>query len=418
VDCAIWTASIRPGVNAGEGVSAARDAGRWRPVAAYAALAAATQILWLTYAPLTTASAHHYRVSETAIGWLAELFPLAYVVLALPAGRLLDRAFHRWLAVGAALTALGGLARLVEPSYGWALLGQLLVAVGQPLVLNAVTKVAAEHLPPALRPHGIALGSAGIFGGMLLALVLGTAFGGAHLEALLYVEAAFGVLAAAAMAFELRRSWSEATAAATPAVAVDLVALREVWADRTVRVLAGLLFLGFGAFIALTTWLQTLLHHYRVSSTTAGTLLVAMVLAGAVGAAALPPLVVNRRAERRIVGTSVLVTIAGGLLLAFEHAVAVDAIALVPIGLLLLTDLPVILELSERRAGASAGTVTALLWLAGNAGGLVVALAVQLLVHHPTSAFLLLAAVGLCAVPLVVALSPDASTRAADTVGN
>lgn len=145
------------------GVRTLGDARRWRPVAAYAMLAAATQLLWLSYAPLTTASAHHYRVSETAIGWLAEIFPLFYVVLALPVGRLLDRAFHRWLAVGAALTAISGLARLVAPDFAWALLGQLLVAVGQPLVLNAVTKVASEHLPPRLRPHGIAVGSAGSF---------------------------------------------------------------------------------------------------------------------------------------------------------------------------------------------------------------------------------------------------------------
>ena len=80
---------------------------------------------------------------------------------------------------------------------------------------------------------------------------------------------------------------------------------------------------------------------------------------------------------------------------------------LVPVGLLLLTLLPVILELSERNAGASAGTVTALLWLAGNAGGLVVALVVAVLVHHPTPAFLVLAAVCLCATPLVFALSTD-----------
>jgi nitrate/nitrite transporter NarK len=240
---------------------------------------------------------------------------------------------------------------------------------------------------------------------MLLALVLGTIFGGAHLSALLSLEAAIGVIAGAVMLLALRRGGD---ARATPSVAVDLVALREVWSDRTVRVLAGLLFLGFGAFIALTTWLQALLQNYRVSSTTAGAILVAMVLAGAVGAAALPPLVVTRRAERRVVGASVLVTLVGGLMLAFEHEVAVDALVLVPIGLLLLTDLPVILELSERRAGDSAGTVTALLWLAGNLGGLVVALAVQSLVHHPTSAFLLLAAVSLCAVPLVMSLSVDA----------
>ena len=111
-----------------------------------------------------------------------------------------------------------------------------------------------------------------------------------------------------------------------PSVAVDLAALREVWSDRTVRVLAGLLFLGFGAFIALTTWLQALLQNYRVSSTTAGTILVAMVLAGAVGAAALPPLVVNRRAERRLVGASVLATVVGALILAFVHTVAIDTL--------------------------------------------------------------------------------------------
>ena len=168
-------------------------------------LAAATQLLWLTFAPLTTASAHHYHVSETAIGWLAEIFPLFYVVLALPAGPPVDPRFHRWLGGRRVLTALGGLARLVGPTCAWVLLGQLLVAVGQPFVLNAVTKVASECLPPRLRPHGIALGSAGIFAGMLLALVLGTLFGGAHLTALLELQAAFGVAAAAALLFELRR---------------------------------------------------------------------------------------------------------------------------------------------------------------------------------------------------------------------
>jgi hypothetical protein len=38
---------------------------------------------------------------------------------------------------------------------------------------------------------------------------------------------------------------------------------------------------------------------------------------------------------------------------------------------------------------------------------------VQSLVHHPTPAFLLLAPVSLCAVPLVVSLSVEAPRRAA-----
>ena len=104
-------------------------------------------------------------------------------------------------------------------------------------------------------------------------------------------------------------------------------------------------------------------------------------------------------------------------MLAFAHGIAIDAVVLVPMGLLLLTDLPVVLELSERGAGTSAGTVAALLWLAGQLGGLLVALAVQVLVHHPTAAFLLLAAVGACAVPLLARLGPVLAAPRQQAVG-
>ncbi|MGX6449133.1 MFS transporter, partial [Patulibacter sp. S7RM1-6] len=87
---------------------AATGGARWLPMAAYAAVAGVNQTLWLTYAPVTTASAERLGVSETAIGWLAQLYPLLYVVLALPAAVALDRWFRPALAAGAALTAAGG----------------------------------------------------------------------------------------------------------------------------------------------------------------------------------------------------------------------------------------------------------------------------------------------------------------------
>jgi predicted MFS family arabinose efflux permease len=113
----------------------------WAVVVSYSAVAGASQLLWLTYAPVTTAAARHYGVSVTAIGWLANVFPLLYVVLAVPAGLALDRWPRPALAIGAALTALGGIVRLGGDSFGWALAGQLMVAVAQPLVLNAITGV-------------------------------------------------------------------------------------------------------------------------------------------------------------------------------------------------------------------------------------------------------------------------------------
>jgi hypothetical protein len=74
------------------------------------------------------------------------------------------------------------------------------------------------------------------------------------------------------------------------------------------------------------------------------------------------------------------------------------------IGVLLLTDLPIALELAARRAPHAGATVSALIWLAGNAAGLLVALGVQALKGHPPAAFALMAAVGVAGVPVVFAL--------------
>lgn len=88
---------------------------RWTVVAAYCAVSSANQMLWLTFAPITTVAAHHYGVAVSSMGWMgwmANVFPLIYVILALPAGVLLDRWFRGWLAIGALLTAGGGLLRI------------------------------------------------------------------------------------------------------------------------------------------------------------------------------------------------------------------------------------------------------------------------------------------------------------------
>jgi predicted MFS family arabinose efflux permease len=375
-------------------------AGRWGPVVAYAALSGANQMLWLTYTPITTDAAHHYGVSKGAIGWLAEIFPLLYVVLAVPTGRLIDRSLPRWLAVGALLTGAGGLLRLVGDDYWPVLAGQVLIAVGQPFVLNAVTRMSRSYLRAEDRPTGIAVSSAGVFGGMLLALALGAGFGGGHIRALLVVQAVLAGAAALALVLALRRPGPFADA--------DVVGagppLRVVWRDPYLRRLLGLVCVGFGVFIALTTWLQALLDPAGVSETVAGAMLLVMVVAGVAGSALLPPVLARRRRELTFVLVSVLVTAAGLIALAVAPGRGTGFVVCAAVGLLLLTDLPVVLELAERRAGAAGGTASALVWLAGNAAGLVTALAVQVLVDHPGVAFGFLAAVNLLALPLLAAL--------------
>jgi len=289
-----------------------KQAGGWRVIVAYSLVCAATQVLWLTYAAITTETARHYGVSVGAVGWLAEIFPLLYVVLAIPAGILLDRWFRPALTGGGALVALGGLVRLGGETFVWAMAGQVIVAVAQPVVLSGVSKLAGEYLPAEQRASGIAVGSAGSFVGMLLALVLGPTVG-AHgqIERLLVLEAVLAVIPAVGLAIVLRRPGRESQEHA----AIEGSAARALWALPSMRTLCGLVFIGFGIFVALATWLQTLLAPAGVSEKTAGALLVGMVLAGTIACAVLPPLVAGRNAERGFMRSAVLIGCGGCVVL-------------------------------------------------------------------------------------------------------
>lgn len=77
----------------------------------------------------------------------------------LPAGRWLDLRFERALTFGALLTAVGAALRLAGPAtFGWVLAGQFVIAAGQPLVLNSITKLAGRYFPAPERTAAISAG--------------------------------------------------------------------------------------------------------------------------------------------------------------------------------------------------------------------------------------------------------------------
>jgi cyanate permease len=169
--------------------------------------------------------------------------------------------------------------------------------------------------------------------------------------------------------------------------------------------------------VSLTTWVQTLLQPSGVDARTADRLLVVMVVAGIVSSVALPPLVARRGAQPLSLLVAVVGSAVACVLLAAAPGAGAGYVALALFGFVLLPALPVLLELIEHRAGANASAATGLLWLSGNAGGLVVALLVQALVHHPAPAWILMAVVTICGVPMTGRLrrhltepSPDAVT--------
>ncbi|HKW59934.1 MAG TPA: MFS transporter [Candidatus Dormibacteraeota bacterium] len=376
-------------------------------LAAYALLAASTQLLWLTFAAVDTRSAAAMHVSAGLVGDLAAVFPFVYIVLALPTGRWLDRRFGQALGAGAVLTAVGALLRLVAPtSFAWQLAGQVVISAGQPLVLNSINKVAARWFAPAERATAISVGTAALFAGILAAVLMaGPLMDAGGLPVLLSVQAAVAVVAAVLMLVALRFP------ARFPDDAAAAVSLSWLLRDRFMWTLAALVFIGMGVYNALATWLQPILEPFGEGDA-AGLLIAVLTFAGIAGAAILPTSAA--RADRRRV---VLLTALGLSTIAFVavavlHNVVWIGAWLFAAGFVLLAALPVVLDWSEIHAGPERqGAAVGFLMMSGNLGGLVVVLAVQAAIANPYLALGAMAAVTLLGLPVVTRL--PARTRAA-----
>ena len=367
---------------------------RWFVLVTFGLLVATCQLLWLSYAPITSQAHHALGVSEGAIGDLAVVNPLMYVLLAIPAGRWMDRHFTTAVSAGALLTAAGALLRAVDSSsYGWAIAGQVVVSAGQPLVLNASTKIAARYFPPAERTAAISVASAAQFVGILAATTSGgTLVHGGGLHRVIVLHAVIAVAAAVAVLLALRVPPAYTTVAHANAGS----ALKWLRRDPLMLALAALLFVGVGVFNAAATWLDSILEDFGHPNT-GGHLIALMTVAGVIGAAVLPNVAARRDRRRELLLATTLSTVIVFLAVAAVHDIVFVSCALAVEGFVLLAGLPVVLDWSELDAGPErAATATGLLLLAGNLGGVVLVLLVQIVIGN---AYLALGAMALLGLP-------------------
>jgi len=178
-----------------------------------------------------------------------------------------------------------------------------------------------------------------------------------------------------------------------PSVAVSLRWLRR---DRFMWVLGGLLFVGIGVFNAVATWLDSILTHFGHGGDS-GLLIAIMTVGGIVGGALLPGIVARRDQRRGMLQIALVVAMVAFAVLAVVHIPAVGGAVLFVAGFFLLAGLPVVLDWSELHAGPErAGSAAGFLLLAGNLGGVVLALIVQAVIGNPylSLGVLVLAGVG------------------------
>jgi MFS family permease len=373
---------------------------RWAVLAVYAVLTACTQLLWLSFAAIDTESARALHTDVGTVGDLAAIFPFVYVVLALPVGRWLDARFAQALAIGAVLTGGGALLRIAAPSsFIVQLTGQIVIAAGQPFVLNSITKIAARYFPRQERATAISIGSVALFAGILASvLIAGPLFSAGGLELVLVVEAVPSVVAALLMLVMLRQP------AIYPDDSSTAVSLRWLVRDRFMWLLAGLIFIGMGVYNAVATWLQPVLATFGEGGA-AGNLIAVLTAGGIVGAAILPPFVAARHQRRPMLVLALAFSAVAFAATDLRHDLVWLVVWLFATGFVLMACLPVVLDWSAVHAGsAREGAAAGFLLMSGNLGGVVLVLIVQAVMGNAYLPFAVLAAIGILGLPLALGL--------------
>lgn len=349
---------------------------RWVVLSAFMAMIAVNQLLWITFAAITTDAMQFYGVSDLSIGLLSLSFMVVYIFVSFPASWVIDtRGIRFGVGVGAVLTGVFGVMRgLVADSYTWVLVAQIAIAIGQPFILNAVTTVAARWFPMEERATATGLGSLAIYLGILLGLVLTPYLAlGVGIDGMLVI---YGVVSAIIMLvffFFVRESPpSPPCPPEQEARSLVLEGLSKMIRQRDFILLMAIFFVGLGAFNAITTWIEQILAPNGFSVTQAGDAGGLMIFGGILGAVILPLL--SDKSRRRV--PFILIAVVGATIgLAGITYVTGYALLLVfsfIFGFFLLSAGPIGFEYgAEITYPAPEGTSNGLLLLMGQVSGII-----------------------------------------------
>ena len=249
-----------------------------------------------------------------------------------------------------------------------------MIAIGQPFVMNSVSKLAATWFPRKERVLATGLGSMALLLGMMISLsvtpFLTLSYG---FEFMLLAYSAIAVIGAVVFLIVAR---------AKPAIAVEPddeaseafsgKALRHMVRSRDIGLLSAAFFIGVGLFTALATWLEKILEPFGISITDAGIVGGVFIVGGIVGSIVIPALSdkTGRRkpflvGELLVSAAALMIFVTGGSFLFLLAGAFI-------LGFFLMPSLPIGLQVSAELVGSSmAGIAASVLWLFSQMGSVV-----------------------------------------------
>ena len=352
---------------------------RWVVLAVYMYISALTQLYWLNFAAIDTfMESPPFGWPASTVMWFTLVFPLVQVLLSMPAGIVIDRkGFKYGVGIGALFTGIFAMLRLVNTdSFTVLLISQIGIAVGQPFVLNGVTKLVMTWFPQKEEATAVGLGSLALLVGMMVGLgATPSLVQFLGFETMLSIYGTLGVLGII-LFFSLVKAHP-----ATPPREVEVQqeitgwqGIKHILKVRDFVVLGFIALIGIGVFNGLATWLEKILNElHEIPMTDAGIISAILVLSGIVGCIVIPlgSDKVMKRKPFLLLASAVGAVCIIALMVAKGYAAnVVNGIFL---GFFLISALPIMLTMSAEITGARfAGISVGYLQLLGNAAAVAI----------------------------------------------
>lgn len=348
---------------------------RWIMLSVYMFIVVVNQLLWITFAPITTDATHYYNVTDIQIGMLSMCFMIVFIFVSIPASWIIDTyGLKIGVGIGAVLTGVFGMMRgMVGTDYNLILIAQIGIAIGQPFLLNAITKLAARWFPLAERATASGLGTLamyiGILAGMLVTPILSGKFG---ISEMLYIYGVIAVIAAFIfILFSKERPRTAPCHAHQEERSLVFDGLKNTLQNKNFYWLLLIFFVGLGIFNSVTTWIEDILRPRGFTAEQAGYAGGMMIMGGILGALIMPILSDKYRKRKLFIIIALAGCIVGLVGVTYADNYAILLASGLILGFFLLSAGPIGFQYgAEITYPTSEGTSNGLLILAGQISGI------------------------------------------------
>jgi len=270
---------------------------RWIVLLVYAVINIVVQIQWLTFATIAREAKIVYEATSLQIDFFSLIYMIVFLIVCVPASYVIDTyGIKIGIGIGALLTGVFGLVKgIYATDYTIVAISQVGLAIAQPFVLNAATKLSSRWFPPNERATAVGIATLSQFIGILIVMIATplmiskTPEGIYDISSMMMTWGIISAIASIILLIFLKES------PPTPPVIGEeenrfevFKGIKHIFKNKDMLYLMVFFFIGLGIFNAISTCIDQICQTKGLSIEETGLVGGIMLIAGIIGAAVIP----------------------------------------------------------------------------------------------------------------------------------